>query len=107
MQIVNLTDKPITIVGGRGQKVKTYLPTGHATVDVHDRRENDVDGVPIIFKVYGKVHGLPLPTENLDIMYIVDPSVAKAVGDTRFDLLIPDGAHTLEGELLHRSLSYV
>lgn len=108
MQIVNLTDKPVTIAGSRGQKVRTYLPsTVPATCNVEERRVDEVDGVPLVTKVYGKVHGLPSPEEQMDVMYIVSELVARAVGDSRFDLLLPNSPHIKEGETLYRSLELV
>lgn len=107
MQIVNLTDKPVSIVGNRDQTIKTYLSSGVATCSIQERREHDVDGVPIISKMYGKVHGLPLPTENLDTLYIVDITIAKAIGDVRFDLLVPDGGFLKDGQVFYRKLELV
>lgn len=91
MQVINLTDQPVTIVNDRGVKIKTFLSTGSAYCDVKVMQDKVEDGVPIVSRKYGAIHGLPEPDENLAKLYIVNEYVAEAVRSSRFDILVPDG----------------
>lgn len=91
MDIVNLTDTPITIVNDNGLRVKTFPSEGKAWVDVKMVQDRIVDGVRICSKKFGKVHGIPQPNENLEKCYIVTEDVANAIRDHRFDILVANG----------------
>lgn len=104
MEIVNLTDKPVTIVDDRGNLLKSYPPRGRAWCDIVTTVDREVDGVPIFSKSYGKVNGLPAPDVSMDTFYIIDPTVADAVRDSRFDVLLPDQPIRHKGTNYYRGL---
>lgn len=91
MEIVNLTNKPITIVDEYGQMIKTYAPDGNAWCESTFVKIKTVDDVPVFEKRYGKVHNLPAPETNasLERCFIVTDEVAEAVKDFRFDVVVP------------------
>jgi len=104
MEIVNLTDKPVSIVNDNGHLLKSYPSMGRATVNVNMVKEREVDGVPIYSKRYGRVLGLPQPVNDLSVMYIVSHNVADAAKDSRFDLLVPDDQVTKQGKNYYKTL---
>lgn len=106
MQVINLTDQPVTIVNERGLKLKTFLPSGPvASCDVKVIQQDIVGGVPISVNAYGQVRNLPVPDDNLEMLYIVNEYVAEAVKSSRFDILVPhDLVRTEAGETAYRGL---
>lgn len=82
MQIVNLTQHPIVIVGG-----PTVAPSGSvarcATVSVP---AGNFGGVPLTKTQYGAVEGLPDPVDG--VLYVVSAMVRAAVPD-RHDVASP------------------
>lgn len=104
MQVINLTEKTITVVDAKGLPLKVFPSLGRAQATSHLVKRADIMGIPIYVRVYGQVKGLPQPDENGEKLYIVDEEVAEAVKDSRFDILVAGDAISTDTGKFYRSL---
>jgi len=81
MRLVNLTPHTVNVINGQN-----YASEGVVRVSETETQVGEVGGIPLFSKVFGKVVGLPEPTEGT--MFIVSALVKAACPD-RKDLLVP------------------
>lgn len=91
MTIINLTPHGVNIVSATGSPVAEIPASGNiARVSVRTETAGSIAGIPTVKQIYGKVEGLPEPSEG--IYYIVSALVvaaARAEGRTTANLLTP------------------
>lgn len=85
-KIINLTPHQIIIFNERMQVIKIIESEGAARVSEQRKMSSEIDGIPLIYKTFGEVEGLPEAKE--DVYYIVSNLVRTALPD-RKDLLVP------------------
>lgn len=92
MQILNLTDREVSITDING--VTTVLrPQGTIVqVSIHTKVLGKVNGIDIVTYTYSEVSGLPEPKK--DTMYLVSWAVLQALNNTRPDVIAPDTSPT-------------
>ena len=87
MKIVNLTPHAITVI--YGNRERTFPSDGVARVSVCENEIGNIDGIPLVQTLYGKVEGLPDPKP--DTVYIVSYAVLNALKNTyRTDCVAPN-----------------
>lgn len=112
MKIINLTPHAVNIIQ-HGEVVREYAPSGQvarleewdATVTLPTIGNFLLDGVPVVYKMYGQVQVisrgdflakvekpeiLPFPDEEEGVAYIVPMLVGRALAGKRNDIYGPD-----------------
>ena len=85
-KIINLTPHQIIIFNERMQVTRILESEGAARVSEQREASSEIDGIPLVYKTFGEVEGLPEPQEG--IYYVVSNLVRTALPD-RKDLLVP------------------
>lgn len=107
MQVINLTSELITIIDNNNYPLTSIPSSGHATCVVTKQQMQTYNGIPIVKTRYGKIENLPDPDPNLEIMYIVEPEVARAVKDIRVDILVADELTQIKNNKFYRTLRQI
>lgn len=103
-EIVNFTGKKIGITDEFGKPMKVLPSVGNARCETKLIVKDTVDATTIYERTYGRVMGLPRSDSRYKKMFIVHKEVAEAVGNTRFDLLVPEDPMVYEGTTFYRHL---
>jgi hypothetical protein len=101
--ILNYTGKRIGLTNNTGRPIQVLAVNGNARCEVDDKEKLTVGRTPIYTRS-SKVRGLPQPDPNLEKIYIVSRDVAEAVGNTRFDLVVPVEPFQFEGATFYKKL---
>jgi hypothetical protein len=90
-KIINLTPHEVVVVGGNGEVLAKFPPSGQiARCAVTRTQTGNINGIPVSKSVMGEIQDLP--GEEDDTVYIVSRVVAEAAKGMRYDLVIPDDA---------------
>jgi hypothetical protein len=103
-EILNYTGKRIGLTNGSGSPIEVLPSHGNARCEIEKTTDIEVGRIQIYRKTFGKVRGLPNPDLNHQKLYIVSREVAEAIGNTRYDLLVPEDPFPYEGVTFYKTL---
>lgn len=104
MEILNFTGRPIGLTTESGQPLTLLSSNGFAKCQVQKIKQKTFNLIPIYYKSYGRVTGLPSPQPDLQKLYIVNKDVAEAAANTRFDLLVVEDPIEWGDKTFYKSL---
>lgn len=99
MEIINLTNNTVRLIGPAGEVLEVFEPEGHLYMRYEELQRMN-DHLPVYEVGHLGIEGLPAYEDDRAMFYIVPSPVAHELADERDDLLFPSSLVRKDGRVI-------